>query len=91
MRRRRSGRGHLSDLFYNTGDMNERTVNDSFGFSREFTDRTSQEMLSEERIEMKHKKEEEEQRIKDSKYPSCKVTDRPTGFGGQANIGPAII
>jgi hypothetical protein len=90
MRRRRSGRGHLSDLFYNTGDMNERTINDSFGFSREFADKTRQEMLSEERIEMKHKREEE-QRIQDSKYPSCKITDRPSGYGGPAGIGPTSI
>ncbi|MEJ8801081.1 hypothetical protein [Pontibacter sp. H249] len=75
MRRRRSGRDHLSDIFYTTGDMRERTVDESFGFSRGFTDAVSQEMLEEERIARKHRLEKEQKN--NQKYPSCDINDRP--------------
>lgn len=77
MRRRRSGRDHLSDIFYNTGDMSERTVNESFGFSREFTDATNQEMLEEERLQRKHRLEKEQRMDQAHQYPSCDINDRP--------------
>lgn len=54
MRRRRES--FLSGLFFNTGNYNLPTVNDSFGYSRQFIDTVNQEMLAEERIEMEHKK-----------------------------------
>jgi hypothetical protein len=78
MRRRRSGRDHLSDIFYNTGDMRQRTVDESFGYSREFTDMTRQEMLEGERLQRKHRLEKEQQQ--NQIYPSCDINDRPNNL-----------
>lgn len=57
---RRRGRRSLSDLFYNTGDMYERTVDESFGFSRQFADTVTEGMLEEERIKNKRLKRDQE-------------------------------
>ncbi|PRY10668.1 hypothetical protein CLV24_11387 [Pontibacter ummariensis] len=57
---RRRGRNFLSDLFYNTGDLNERTVDDSFGFSRQFADTVTEGMLEDERIKRARLKREQE-------------------------------
>lgn len=72
---RRNRRRHITDLFYNTGDLNERTVDESFTFSREFTNTINQEMLEEERIMRKH--EQEQQQQQGQVYPSCDLRDRP--------------
>lgn len=69
--RRRESPGLISD----TWNYSQRTVDDSFGFTRSFTDTVKQEMLDEERIEMKHKKEEEQR--EEQLYPSCSLTDKP--------------
>jgi hypothetical protein len=75
---RRRGRGHLSDIFYNTGDFNERTVGEGFGFTRQFSDSVRQEMLEEERLKMKHDKEDALRR--EQQYPQCDINDRPIGY-----------
>ncbi|MBC5992840.1 hypothetical protein [Pontibacter cellulosilyticus] len=78
MRYRRSGRDHLSDIFYNVGDMNLGSVDDRLGFTREFTDATQDRMLRDERLEREHRMEEERRR--EAQYPSCRITDRPYGW-----------
>ncbi|MDX5482510.1 MAG: hypothetical protein LPK07_12590 [Hymenobacteraceae bacterium] len=49
------------------------------GFTREFTDRISQEMLDEERIELQHRREEEERR-RMNEYPYCNLDERPANY-----------
>lgn len=72
---RRPRRSSMSGMFYNTGDLSERTVDESLGFTREFTDRTNQEMLTEERLEKKHELERKQQQ--GNPYPSCDLNDKP--------------
>ncbi|MBC5774171.1 hypothetical protein H8S95_08865 [Pontibacter sp. KCTC 32443] len=55
MRRRRLN--SLSGLFFNTGERREVTVDDSFGFSRQFADTINEGMMEDERLE--HKRERE--------------------------------
>lgn len=86
MRSRRSGRDHLSDIFYNVGDMNLSPLDDRFGFSREFTDATYDRMLREERLERDHRMEEE--RRMEAQYPSCRITDRPAGWISERDRRP---
>ncbi|WP_242920917.1 hypothetical protein [Pontibacter liquoris] len=75
MRSRRSGRNHLRDIFFNTGDEHEKTVNESFDYSREFIDVVNQEMLDDERVERKHKQEETLRN--EITYPSCLLSEKP--------------
>lgn len=70
--RRNSGPGWISD----TWNYSQRSVEDSFGFTRGFTDAINQGMLDEERLEKKHQKEEEQKR-EEQIYPSCSLSDRP--------------
>lgn len=72
---RRNRRGHLRDLFFNTGDLNERTVDESTRISRDYTNSLQEQMLEEERLKMKHKNEEDQMR--GPNYPSCDLNDRP--------------
>lgn len=69
--RRRESPGLISD----TWNYSQRTVDDSLGFARGFTDTINQEMLDEERIEMKRKKEQEQR--EEQIYPGCSLTDKP--------------
>ncbi|MFD3002822.1 4a-hydroxytetrahydrobiopterin dehydratase [Pontibacter toksunensis] len=57
---RRHRRRESPALISDTWNYSQRTVDDSLGFTRDFTDTVSQEMLDEERIEMKRKKEQEQ-------------------------------
>lgn len=71
-RHRRSSIGSISD----TWNYNLSSVDDSLGFTREFTDAVSQEMLDEERILRKHRLEK--QQNQNIIYPSCDLSNRPT-------------
>lgn len=51
---RRYRRSFLSGLFFNTGNYNLPTVDDSLGVSRSFSDGINDEMLREERLEREH-------------------------------------
>ena len=86
MRHRRSGRDHLSDIFYTVGDMNLSPADEIFGFSRGFTDATQDRMLREERLEREHRMEEERRR--EAQYPSCRITDRPYGWHADRDRPP---
>ena len=48
MRRRRLN--PLSGLFFNTGDRHEATIDESFGFSRQYADTVSEGLMEDERI-----------------------------------------
>lgn len=61
----------------NTWNYTLRTVGDSLGFTREFTDSISQEMMDDERIARKHRLEKEQRHEQDQIYPSCDLNDRP--------------
>jgi hypothetical protein len=56
---RRHGRSFLTGLFFNTGNYNLPSVNDSLGVSRSFSDSINDEMLREERIEREHRRASE--------------------------------
>ncbi|MCX2738407.1 hypothetical protein [Pontibacter anaerobius] len=74
MRRHRRNEGlGISD----TWNYTLRTVGDSLGFTREFTDSVNQEMMDEERIARKHRLEKEHRQDQDQTYPSCSLDDRP--------------
>ena len=64
MRRRRLN--PLSGLFFNTGDRHEATIDESFGFSRQYADTVSEGLMEDERIAHKkeemHRQEEEQKR-----------------------------
>ncbi|WP_299755946.1 hypothetical protein [uncultured Pontibacter sp.] len=70
-RHRRSSTGSISD----TWNYNLSSVDDSLGFTRQFTDAVNQEMLDEERILRKHRLEK--QQNQSIVYPSCDLNDRP--------------
>jgi hypothetical protein len=72
---RRPRRSYGTGLISDTWNYNLRTTDDSFDFTRKFTDTVSQEMLDEERIEKKHKTQEEQRQ--EPLYPSCDLSDRP--------------
>jgi hypothetical protein len=74
---RRPRRGSITGIS-DTWNYRLRTVDDSFGFTRDFTDKVNQEMLDEERIEMKHRKEEAQRQ--EPIYPSCDLSDRPNNL-----------
>ena len=76
MRRRRSGRDHLSDIFYTTGDMSERTVDESFEHSRHYTDVVTQTMLEGERLEQKKAREQKSGEVK-KEQQTQKPTNNP--------------
>jgi hypothetical protein len=54
---RRHRRSYLSGLFFNTGNYDLRSVDDTFGFTRQFADAINQEMMDDERLDRKHKQE----------------------------------
>jgi hypothetical protein len=62
---RRHRRSYLSGLFFNTGNYDLRSVDDTFGFTRQFADAINQEMMDDERLERKHKQEEAKKRQDD--------------------------
>ena len=72
---RRSRRDYNSGLISDTWNYHLRTVEDSFGFSREFTNALNQEMLDGERIEREHIKRAEQG--EEPLYPSCDLSDKP--------------
>jgi len=72
---RRIRRDYNAGLVSNTWNYNLRTVGDSLGFTKDFTNAVNQEMLDEERIQMKHEKEEEQRQ--EQTYPSCDLSDKP--------------
>ena len=79
---RRNRRRPMDGLFYNTGDMYERTVNDSINVSRGYTDSLQEQMYEQER--MTHKKEEDEiNRQQQSPTPVVKSTIDPGTNPGQ--------
>lgn len=66
---RRHRRNFLSGLFFNTGNYNLPSVDDSLGVSRSFSDGINDEMLREERLEREHS------RLTNHKHDE--PTDRP--------------
>ncbi|TPE44892.1 hypothetical protein [Pontibacter mangrovi] len=70
-RHRRRSTGEISDTWNYTLS----SVDDSMGFTRDFTDALNQEMMDEERILRKHRLEKEHRH--DPEYPSCNLDDRP--------------
>ena len=58
---RRHRRNFLSGLFFNTGNYNLPSVDDSLGVSRSFSDGINDEMLREERLEREHSRPMEHQ------------------------------
>lgn len=52
-------------------------VGDSLGFTREYTDRVSPEMIDNERIARKHRLEREHRQDEEQLYPSCPLSSRP--------------
>lgn len=78
MRRHRRNTGlEISD----TWNYSLRTVDNSLGFTREFTDATNQEMMDEERIARKHRLEREHRQ--EPVYPSCSLDERPVPYRRQ--------
>lgn len=79
---RRNRRRPMDGIFYNTGDMYEKSVSDSINVSRSYTDSLQEPMLEEERI--KHKKEEEERnRLQQAPKPDIKSNIGPNAAPGQ--------
>lgn len=79
---RRNRRRPLDGIFYNTGDMNERTVDESINVSRSYAESLQEPMFEEERI--KHKKEEEEKnRLRQNPMPDIKSNIGPGTAPGQ--------
>ena len=72
---RRNRRDYNPGLISNTWNYNLRTVEDSLGFTKDFTNAVNKEMLDEERIEMEHKRRAE--RGEEPLYPSCDLADKP--------------
>ena len=80
---RRNRRKPLDGIFYNTGDMNERTVDDSINVSRSYAESLQEPMFEEERI--KHKKEAEERnRLRQNPTPDMKSDNGPGTAPGQS-------
>lgn len=73
---RRNRRGHLRDLFFNTGDLNERTVDESTRISRDYANSLQEPLLEEERLRLK----KEEEQMRGQIYPSCDINDRPLNW-----------
>ncbi len=51
---------YMEGLFYNTGNYHESRMGDAFGFTRQYADTVSQQLLDDERINNLHKKEEQD-------------------------------
>ncbi|MEJ8757892.1 hypothetical protein WG947_12835 [Pontibacter sp. H259] len=66
----------LSGLFFNTGDRHEQTIDESFGFSRQYRDTVSEGLMEGERLENKkealHRQEEEQKRQMNNPMPHHK-------------------
>ena len=75
MKRRRSS--YLSGLFFNTGNYNERTVDQSFAYTRQFADVTNERLLDDERIENKRKQEEQLKKDEPTNKPNDSQADLP--------------
>ena len=58
---RRSRLMPLSGLFFNTGDRQEKTVDESLTYSRHYTDSINESMMEGDRLEHKHAEEQKKQ------------------------------
>jgi hypothetical protein len=74
MRKHRTS--YMEGLFYTTGNYHQRTLGDIFGFSRQYTDTISQEMLDDERINNLHRKEEQDSIDKQKNESGHKQIDK---------------
>ncbi|WP_266203930.1 hypothetical protein [Pontibacter kalidii] len=72
-RHRRYGGLGISDTWNYTLS----AISDSLGFTRDYTDRVSPEMIDNERIARKHRLEREQKQDEEQTYPSCPLNDRP--------------
>jgi len=80
-------RSFLSGLFFNTGNYNLPSVDDSLGASRGFSEGINDEMLREERLEREHRRAREH-KLQDE--PTDKPAEDPNNIAGTEQPGGTI-